>query len=199
MKKVLLILLGMGIAQMSMATETTFNSNNTLSHTMSSHSITNISNAANYGSARSIYSTSSNAPIYSNEEISNAINSLSALSKPKSDHHSSQAAPQVTSERLDDMKKWAEQGNAEYQVKVGWRYYAGKGVRQDVVLARQMFQKAASQGDRQGQGMLGLFYEKGLGGLRQNRTTAKEWYGKVCDQGSQKGCDNYRRLNEQGY
>ena len=100
---------------------------------------------------------------------------------------------------LADMKKWAEQGNAEYQVKVGWKYYAGKGVRQDVVLARQMFQKAASQGDRQGQGMLGLFYEKGLGGLRQNRTTAKEWYGKVCDQGSQKGCDNYRRLNEQGY
>lgn len=28
---------------------------------------------------------------------------------------------------------------------------------------------------------------------------AKEWFGKACDDGDQKGCDNYRQLNEQGY
>ena len=54
MKQALLILsvLGMGIAQTSGAVETTFQPNNTLSHT-----ITNISTSANYGSSRNIYST----------------------------------------------------------------------------------------------------------------------------------------------
>ncbi|WP_060490492.1 MULTISPECIES: tetratricopeptide repeat protein [unclassified Psychrobacter] len=97
------------------------------------------------------------------------------------------------------MKKWANQGNEEYQVKVGIIYYKGEGVRQDLVLARKMFQKAAKQGNIQGQGMLGYFYEEGFGGLKRNRSTAKEWYGKTCDKGHQYGCDQYRRLNERGY
>ncbi len=29
--------------------------------------------------------------------------------------------------------------------------------------------------------------------------TAKEWFGKACDNGAQMGCDRYKRLNEQGY
>ncbi|AAM73014.1 MAG TPA: sel1 repeat family protein [Chlorobaculum sp.] len=58
--------------------------------------------------------------------------------------------------------------------------------------------KAAEQGDAQAQCMLGLMYELGLG-VRQDKRTAKEWYGKACDNGNQKGCDNYRRLNELGY
>ena len=45
---------------------------------------------------------------------------------------------------------------------------------------------------------LGISFEYGQG-VRQNRTTAKEYYGKACDLGNQEGCDNYRKLNEQGY
>ncbi|MES1964788.1 hypothetical protein M0N77_05505 [Psychrobacter sp. AH5] len=62
-----------------------------------------------------------------------------------------------------------------------------------------MFQKAANQGNMYGQNIFGTFYEEGLGGLKQNRATAKEWYGKACDQGLQSGCDEYKRLNERGY
>ncbi|HAR80453.1 MAG TPA: Sel1 repeat protein [Succinivibrionaceae bacterium] len=36
-------------------------------------------------------------------------------------------------------------------------------------------------------------------GTRQNYSTAKEYYGKACDLGNQEGCDNYARLNKQGY
>ncbi|SNT70559.1 CHAP domain-containing protein [Psychrobacter sp. LV10R520-6] len=80
MKQALLILsvLGMGIAQSSGAVETTFQPNNTLTHT-----ITNISASTNYGSSRNIYSTNSGAYVSSNDEISQAIDNLSAHAKQK--------------------------------------------------------------------------------------------------------------------
>ena len=80
MKQALLILsvLGMGIAQTSGAVETTFQPNNTLSHTLS-----NISSAASYGSSNNIYSTNSGAYVSSNDEISQAIDNLSAHAKQK--------------------------------------------------------------------------------------------------------------------
>jgi hypothetical protein len=80
MKQALLIVaaLGMGIAQTSSAVETTFPANNTLTHT-----ITNISAASNYGSSQNIYSTNSGAHVSSNDEISQAINNLSAHAKQK--------------------------------------------------------------------------------------------------------------------
>ncbi|MGP4962976.1 CHAP domain-containing protein [Psychrobacter celer] len=80
MKQALLILsvLGMGIAQTSGAVETTFQPNNTLSHT-----ITNTSAAANYGSSQNIYSTNNGAHVFSNDEISQAIDNLSAHAQQK--------------------------------------------------------------------------------------------------------------------
>lgn len=201
MKRLLLILLGVGIAQASGAAEVFFQPNNTLSQT-----IANISTSTNYGSGDDIYSTRSSAYMSSNDEISKAIDNLNAHAKQKEYQlasltsrlkYENKVPPHKDS--LTDMKKWAEQGNVEYQLKVGLIYYEGKGVRQDLVSARRMFQKAASQGDIRGQGMLGFFYEEGLGGLKRNRATAKELYGKTCDKGHQYGCDQYRRLNERGY
>ena len=80
MKQALLILsvLGMGIAQANGAVETTFQPNNTLSHT-----ITNSSISQNYGSVKNIYSTNSGAYVSSNDEISQAIDNLSAHAKQK--------------------------------------------------------------------------------------------------------------------
>ena len=201
MKRLLLILLGVGIAQASGAAEVFFQPNNTLSQT-----IANISTSTNYGSGDDIYSTNRGVYKSSNDEISKAIDNLSAHAKQKEYQLASlnsrlkyENKGSAHKDSLADMKKWAEQGNVEYQIKVGLIYYEGKGVRQDLVLARRMFQKAASQGDIRGQGMLGFFYEEGLGGLKRNRATAKELYGKTCDKGHQYGCDQYRRLNERGY
>jgi len=41
---------------------------------------------------------------------------------------------------------------------------------------------------------LGVHYERGTG-VKQSLFKAKEYYGKACDMGSKKGCENYRRLN----
>ncbi len=186
---------------MSGAAETIFQPNNTLTHTTSSDST-----SVSYGSNRNIYNAKSGATVYSKDEISKAIDNLSTHAKQK-EYQLASLSSRVSDENkysdakdsLADMKKWAEQGNVEYQIKVGAIYYDGDGVRQDLVLARKMFQKAANKGDIRGQAALGMLYEEGLGGLKRNRTTAKEWYGKTCDQGSQYGCDQYRRLNERGF
>ena len=31
------------------------------------------------------------------------------------------------------------------------------------------------------------------------KKVAKKWYGEACDGGDQGGCDNYKKLNQQGY
>ncbi|HDX6330197.1 TPA: Sel1 repeat protein [Campylobacter fetus subsp. venerealis] len=41
-------------------------------------------------------------------------------------------------------------------------------------------------------------YENGKG-VKQNRSKAKELYGKTCDIGAQLGCENYADLNSKGY
>ncbi|MDG6833435.1 sel1 repeat family protein, partial [Glaesserella parasuis] len=61
--------------------------------------------------------------------------------------------------------------------------------------AVKWYQKAAEQDLVQAQFALGAMY--GLGqGVRQNYATSKMWVGKACDNGNQKACDLYRKLNE---
>lgn len=97
-------------------------------------------------------------------------------------------------------QKAADQGYAIGQYSVGWAYYIGEYtfLVQDYPKALYWFKKAADQNLNIAQYVLGKIYEDGEG-VRQNRTTAKEWYGKACDNGDEVGCFQYKRLNEEGY
>mgnify|MGYP002744882076 CR=1 FL=1 len=64
--------------------------------------------------------------------------------------------------------------------------------------AAELSQKACDRGEAVSCSGLGVLYENGLG-VKQNFSTAKQYYGKACDLGLQLGCDNYRMLNEKGY
>ena len=109
--------------------ETTFQPNTTSSHTINS------SISQNYGSMKNVYITNSGPYIPGNDEIAQAIDSLSARAKQK----------RVTlTLSLDEMKKCAEQGNAEYQIKLGMIYYEGKDIRKNIVASSKVFQKAAN-------------------------------------------------------
>ena len=77
-------------------------------------------------------------------------------------------------------------------------YDNGQGVRQDYKKAIEWWEKAAKQGYANAQFNLGAVYGNGEG-VRQDYKKAKEWFGKACDGGYQKGCDNYKILNQQGY
>lgn len=81
---------------------------------------------------------------------------------------------------------------------LGVSYDKGEGVRQDYRKAYELYKKTC---DMKYGGLscaaLGSMYENGQG-VRQNLSIAKQYYGKACDLGSQIGCDNYRKLNNQG-
>ena len=68
----------------------------------------------------------------------------------------------------------------------------------DYQKAAELYQKACDGGDAGGCFGLGFLYEYGQG-VKQNFSTAKQYYGKACDLGLQLECDNYRMLNEKGY
>ncbi|MGJ0356481.1 tetratricopeptide repeat protein [Aliarcobacter butzleri] len=97
-------------------------------------------------------------------------------------------------------EKSALQGHAEAQYNLAELYYHGSwfGIEQSLKKAAEWYEKAAIQSHTNAQLQLGIMYSNGWG-VRQDLKIAKEWYGKVCDSGNQVGCDNYKKLNEQGF
>ena len=89
----------------------------------------------------------------------------------------------------------AEQGNAEAQLMLGVMYARGIGVKQDDFEAVKWYRKAAEQGDADAQAILGFLYLLGERGVQVNKSLAKEWFGKACDNGDQNGCEYYGKLN----
>lgn len=94
----------------------------------------------------------------------------------------------------------ANEGNGFAQLIMGDIYRDGNdalNVSQNLAKSFRWYQKAANQGFMSAQNNLGVMYANGQG-VRQDYKIAKEWFGKACDNGSQQGCDSYRKLNEQG-
>ena len=60
------------------------------------------------------------------------------------------------------------------------------------------YRKSCDLKDETGCFNVGVLFSNGQG-VKQNKNTAKQYYGKACDFGYQKGCDKYRELNERGY
>ena len=89
----------------------------------------------------------------------------------------------------------AEQGDANVQFNLGVMYAKGQGVKQDDFEAVKWYRKAAEQGYADAQAMLGFSYLLGQSGVQVNKSLAKEWFGKACDNGDQNGCEYYGKLN----
>jgi TPR repeat protein len=91
-----------------------------------------------------------------------------------------------------------EKVKGEAFFKLGTNYsIVGWGFHQDYVVSTKWFRKAAELGHTSSQFILAKSYLEGRG-LRQNKSEAKKWFGVNCDNGDQRGCDEYRTLNEQG-
>ncbi|ADO81041.1 TPA: tetratricopeptide repeat protein [Haemophilus influenzae] len=93
----------------------------------------------------------------------------------------------------------AEQGDANVQFNLGVMYAKGQGVKQDDFEAVKWFRKAAEQGHAKAQAILGFSYLLGERGVQVNKSLAKEWFGKACDNGNQDGCEYYGKLNRGGF
>ena len=68
----------------------------------------------------------------------------------------------------------------------------------DYKTALIILEDLASKNNDKAQFNLGVMYGNGEG-VRQDYKKAKEWFGKACDNGFQIGCDEYKKLNQQGY
>ena len=88
----------------------------------------------------------------------------------------------------------AERGDAHAQALLGNMYANGQGVRQDDAEAVRWYRQAAAQGYAQAQTNLGAMYAEGRG-VHQDLALAQKWFGKACQNGDQKGCYNFLRLN----
>ena len=101
-------------------------------------------------------------------------------------------------EKVEAIKSLAEQGEAKWQAVLATRYKYGWGVPKDRAKYLYWLNKAIDQDYIFAQLEMGEIYEVG-DFVRQNKSTAKEWYGKACDGGYVYGCQSYRRLHELGY
>ena len=84
---------------------------------------------------------------------------------------------------LEDIKKLAEDGNADAQFEIGIRYNTGRGgLPQDFDKCAYWFEKAAKQGDAMSQFFYGVCYFNGQG-VPQDFKQAAYWTRKSAEQG----------------
>ena len=98
---------------------------------------------------------------------------------------------------LQYFKKACDLGDADSCAGVGLVYSLGESTKTDYESAKSYFEKSCEMKSAMGYGVLGAMYHAGEG-VPQNLYKAKELYGKACDLGEQKGCDDYKELNEKG-
>jgi len=98
-------------------------------------------------------------------------------------------AETVDIDKLDDaavvqeVRRLAEDGDAEAQLHLGLMYAAGSGVRQNDEEAVIWFERAAKQGHPAGQFNFGYMYVLGKG-VAQDSAAATEWFRRAADQGN---------------
>ena len=76
----------------------------------------------------------------------------------------------------------AEQGDPEFQFRLGSIYFHGKGVPKDYVEAVRWYRKSAEQGNVKGQYSLGYMYHEG-NGVPRDYAEATRWLRKAAEQG----------------
>jgi TPR repeat protein len=89
----------------------------------------------------------------------------------------------VTAQSLGQLLIEAEQGDAQAQNSLGFRYLFGEGVPQNSQEAVKWYRLAAEQGNADAQLNLGTSYTKGEG-VPQNPQEAVKWYRLAAEQGN---------------
>lgn len=87
------------------------------------------------------------------------------------------------SDKAEEIKQLAEQGDALGQAKLASLYLLGReGVELDNKLAAEWMLKAAEQGLVEAQVAMAALYDRGMG-VKGNKEIATQWYDKAADQG----------------
>ena len=84
---------------------------------------------------------------------------------------------------IEQLRKAAEDGHVEAQVRLGVKYDLGKGVPKNDSEAVKWYRKAAEQGHASAQFNLGVMYANGEG-VPEDDQEAMRWYRKAAEQGN---------------
>lgn len=87
---------------------------------------------------------------------------------------------------IDELKRLAEEGNAEAQYNLALRYISGKDVDKDYAEVAKWHRKAAEQGHIVSQLTLGEMYLRGVG-VAQDDVEATKWFQLAAEQGDRYG------------
>jgi hypothetical protein len=93
--------------------------------------------------------------------------------------------PQSDADPVHKIRMTADQGNADAQYSLGWRYEDGRnGLTKSDTDAIRYYRLAADQGNADAQYSLGRMYEDGRGGLTKSDTDAIRYYQLAADHGN---------------
>lgn len=84
---------------------------------------------------------------------------------------------------VPQVRRLAEEGNAEAQSKLGVLYASGIGMPKDRKEAAKWYARSAEQGYPLGQWNLAFMYLRGDGGLKEDPEKARELFQKAADKG----------------
>ena len=88
-----------------------------------------------------------------------------------------------TDEGVSLIRKSANQNQPAAQYRLAKLYEIGEGVGQDSEMARQLTERAATNGNRIAMHDLALYYAEGRGGVEANLPTAANWFEKAAERG----------------
>lgn len=97
------------------------------------------------------------------------------------------------------LRRIAEQGNADAQTKLGFMYEYGRaGLPKDKNVAAAWYRRAAEQGFARAQAGIGSMYLNGTGGFKKDEQLALKWLRKAADQGDDRGQNAVGRMYQKG-
>jgi hypothetical protein len=99
---------------------------------------------------------------------------------------------------LNSLTQAADQGDAQARQIIGYLYYNGYGVPQNLSQAAKWYLKAAEQGLAVGESSIGWLYQQGWG-VPRNYAESLRWNSRAADQGDANGQMNLGRLYLQGF
>jgi len=88
-----------------------------------------------------------------------------------------------TNEGVALVRKSANQNQPAAQYRLAKLYEIGEGVSQDSEIARQLTERAATNGNRIAMHDLALYYAEGRGGVEADLPTAAKWFEKAAERG----------------
>jgi TPR repeat protein len=98
---------------------------------------------------------------------------------------------------IEEWQPLAERGDARSQLIVGWMYFKGIGVPQDLEETARLYHMAAAQRNAVAQQRLGFLYDQGLG-VPADHTEAMQWYRRAAENGDEDAFGVYRLAAEEG-